>query len=123
MIHDLIISFVLAYVRSSDTPDSTLEDQAGGSGFNDLDLDFDFLHGLPSQDELGGSQLGGAPPTRIQEGARTQPRGSQLPGTSGGTQPGGSQLPGASGGVQPSPGVLPGSSREVAGSAAAMVTP
>jgi hypothetical protein len=53
------------------------------------DIDFDFLHGAQTQDELKGSQLGGVPPTWTQEGA--------------GTQPGGSQLPGASGGMQPSP--------------------
>jgi hypothetical protein len=103
--------------------DSTLEDQAGGSRFDDLDLDFDFLHVLPSPDELRGSQLGGASPTWTQEGAGTQPGGSQLPGARGGTQPGGSQLPGASGGAQPSPGRLPGLSHEVAGSAAVMATP
>jgi hypothetical protein len=55
MILDLIILFVPAYVGSGGTPDSTLEDQAGGSGFDDLDFDFDFLHALPPQDELGGS--------------------------------------------------------------------
>jgi hypothetical protein len=71
MIHDLIILFVPAYVGSGDTPDSTLEDQEGGSGFDDLEFDFDFLHSLPSQDELGGSQLGGSPPTWTQEGAGT----------------------------------------------------
>jgi hypothetical protein len=57
MIRDLIILFAPAYVGNGNTPDSTLEDQAGGSGFgfDDLDFDFDFLHGLPPQDELGGS--------------------------------------------------------------------
>jgi hypothetical protein len=88
MIRDLIILFVSAYVGSSDTLDSTLEDQAGGFGFEDYD--FDFLHGLETQDELGGSQLGGAPPTWTHEGVGTQPRGSQLPCASGGTPPGGS---------------------------------
>jgi hypothetical protein len=117
MILDLIICFVPAYVGSDDTPDSTLEDQVGGSGVDDLD--FDFLHGLLPQVELGGSQLGGAPPTWTQQGEGAQPGGSQLPGASGGTQLGGSQLPGASGGAQPSPGGLPGSSQEVTGSAAA----
>jgi hypothetical protein len=57
MIRDLIILFAPAYVGNGNTPDSTLEDHAGGSGFgfDDLDFDFDFLHGLPPQDELGGS--------------------------------------------------------------------
>jgi hypothetical protein len=83
-----------------------------------LAFDFDFLQVLQSQDELTGSQLGGAPPTCTQEGVGTQPGGSQLLGASGGAQqsPGGSQLLGASGG-------LPGSSHEVAGSAAAMAAP
>jgi hypothetical protein len=62
MILDLIILFVPAYVGSGDTPDSTLEDQTGGSGFDDLVFDFDFLQGLQSQNELGESQLGGTPP-------------------------------------------------------------
>jgi hypothetical protein len=44
------------------------------------------------------SQLGGAPPTWTQEGAGTQPGGSQLPGATDEAQPGVSQLPGASGG-------------------------
>jgi hypothetical protein len=60
MIHDLIILFVLAYVDSGGTPDSTLEDEAGGFGFEDYD--FDFLHSLQTKDELGGLQLGGTPP-------------------------------------------------------------
>jgi hypothetical protein len=62
---DLIILFVPVYSGSGDTPDSGLGDQAGGlgSGFDDLGFDFDFLQSLQSQDELGGSQLGGAPPT------------------------------------------------------------
>jgi hypothetical protein len=81
------------------------------------------LHGMQSQDELKESQLGGVPPVWTQEGAGTQPGGSQLPGASGETQPGGSQLPGADGGAQPSPGGLPGSSHEVAGLAASMTTP
>jgi hypothetical protein len=42
---DLIIPFVPAYVGSSGTPDSTLEDQSGGSGagLDDLAFDFDFF--------------------------------------------------------------------------------
>jgi hypothetical protein len=45
MIRDLIILFVLTYVGSGDTPNSTLEDQVGG--FEDFNLDmFDFLHGV-----------------------------------------------------------------------------
>jgi hypothetical protein len=69
MIRDLIILLVAAYVDSVGTPDSTLEDQTGGF---DLDLSmFDFLHGVQTQDELGGSQLGGAPPTWTQEGVET----------------------------------------------------
>jgi hypothetical protein len=72
MMCDLIILFVPSYVGSGGTPDSTLEDQAGG--FEDVNLDmFDFLHGVPSQDELRGLQLGDAPPTWTQKGARTQP--------------------------------------------------
>jgi hypothetical protein len=92
--------------------------------------------------------LGGAPPTCTQEGAGTQPGGSQLAGATGGAQPGASQLPGSSGGpqsyprcsqlpgasgeAQPSPGGLqlpgasggqPGSSHEVAGSTTAVATP
>jgi hypothetical protein len=86
-------------------------------------LAFDFLHSLQTQDELGWSQLGGAPSTWTQEGVGTQPGGLQLPGASSGMQPGGSQLPGAGGGAQPSLGGLPGSSHDVAGSAAAMGTP
>jgi hypothetical protein len=108
MICDLIILFVLAYVGSGGTRDSTLEDQAGG--FDDYNLDmFDFLHHVQTQDELRGSHLGGAPPTWSQEGA--------------GTQLGGSQLPDASGGAQPSLGGSPGSYHEVPGLSAAMETP
>jgi hypothetical protein len=75
-----------------------------------LALDFDSLQGLQSQDELAGSQLGGAPPTWTQEGAGTQPGGSQLPGATGGAQPRASQLPSASGGAQPRASQLPGAS-------------
>jgi hypothetical protein len=48
MIHYLIVLFVPAYVGTGDTPNSTLEDQAGGSGsgFDDLAFDFDFLQGF-----------------------------------------------------------------------------
>jgi hypothetical protein len=75
-----------------------------------LALDFDWLQGLQPQDELAGSRLGGAPPTWTQEGARTQPGGSQLPGATGEAQPGASQLPGASGGPSPGGSLLPGAS-------------
>jgi hypothetical protein len=75
-----------------------------GSGFDELALDFDWLQDLQSQDELAGSQLGGAPPTWTQEGPGTQPGGSQLPGVIGGAQRGASQLPGASSGPHSSPG-------------------
>jgi hypothetical protein len=58
MTRDLIILFVSSYVGSGVTPNSTLKDQAGGSGskFDDLafDFDFDFLQGLQSQDEFVG---------------------------------------------------------------------
>jgi hypothetical protein len=67
-------------------------------------------------EELGGSQLGGAPPTGTQEGGGMQPGGSQLPGV----PPAETQ---AGGGTQPSPGGLQGSSHQVAGSAAMMATP
>jgi hypothetical protein len=117
-----------------------------GSGFDDVAIDW--LQGLQSPNELAGSQLGGVPPTWTQEGARTQPGGSQLPRATGGAQPeasqlpgvsggpqsslGGSQLPGASSGAQHFPGGSqlpcasggqPGSSHEVAGSTAVVVTP
>jgi hypothetical protein len=70
---DLILLFLPVYDSSVGIPHSTLGDQAraSGSGFDDLALDFDLLQGLQSQDELAGSQLGGAPPTWIQEGAGT----------------------------------------------------
>jgi hypothetical protein len=70
---DLIILFLPVYDCSIDTPDSTLGDQARafGSGFDDLGIDFDWLQGLRSQDELAGSQLRGTPPTCTQEGAGT----------------------------------------------------
>jgi hypothetical protein len=58
MIHGFIILFVPAYVGSGSggTPDSTLEDQMGG--FDDFGLDmFDFLHGVPTQEELRGSHI------------------------------------------------------------------
>jgi hypothetical protein len=118
-IHDLIILFVPTY-SGDETPDSTLEDQIGA--YDDLSLDyFDFLHGVPCngmQEELGGSQLGGALPTGAQEG-----RGTQLPST----PPTGAQ---EGGGTQPSTRGLPkvaaggaGSSHLVVGLAAAMATP
>jgi hypothetical protein len=73
MIHDLIILFIPVYVSSNDTPHSTLEDQT--RVYDDFPLDyFDLLHGLScsgTQAELGGSQLGGAPPTGTQEGGGT----------------------------------------------------
>jgi hypothetical protein len=96
-----------------------------------LALDFDWLQGLQPQDELTGTQLGGAPTPWTQEGAGTQPGGSQLPGATGGPQPGASQLPGVSGGPHQSPGGSqlpgasggqPGSSHEVVGSMAAVET-
>jgi hypothetical protein len=129
MIHDLIILFLLVYDSSVHIPDSTLGDQAG---FDNLGIEFDWLQGLQSLDELAGSQLGGAPPTCTQEGAGTQLGGSQLQGEAGGVQPGGSQLPGTSGGALQSPGGsqlasasrgLPGASHEVAGSTTAVATP
>jgi hypothetical protein len=130
-------------------PASTLpDDQAGASGYDDLALNFDWLQSLQLQDELAGMHLGGAPPPWTQEGAGTQPGGSQLAGVSSGPQPGASQLPGASGaaqqslkgsqlssasgGPQQSPGGSqllgasggqPGSSHYVAGSTAAVETP
>jgi hypothetical protein len=69
---DLIILFVPAY-GDSDTLDSTLQDQMGT--YDDLSLDyFDFLHGVPctgTQEDLGGPQLRGAPPTGTHEGRGT----------------------------------------------------
>jgi hypothetical protein len=109
MIRDIIILFVPAYVGSSDTPDSTIEDQTGGyDNFISLDdIDFDFLHGVLTQDKLRGPQLGGTPPMWTQE---------ELPGA----RPTGTQV---SGGTQLSPGGLPGSSHQVAWLVAAMATP
>jgi hypothetical protein len=54
MIRDLTILFVPTYVSSGDTAESTLEDQAGGLDGFSLDY-FDFLHGVPTPEELGGS--------------------------------------------------------------------
>jgi hypothetical protein len=75
----LFQQFVQPYVGSGITPDSTLKDQT--VGYVDLnldDFDFDLLHDVQTQDEFGGSRLGGAPPTWTQEGVGTQPGGSQL---------------------------------------------
>jgi hypothetical protein len=78
-IRDLIILFFPVYGGSDDTPDSGLGDQAGGSGFNELAFDFDFLQGLQLQDELGGSEIGGAPPRglRREQGCRQEARSYQ----------------------------------------------
>jgi hypothetical protein len=62
-IRDLIILFLPVYDCSIDIPDSTLGDQAGASGSGFDDLGINWLQGLQSQDELIGSQLGGAPST------------------------------------------------------------
>jgi hypothetical protein len=75
IIRDLIILFVLSYAGSGDTPDSILEDQT--RGYDDFSLDyFNFLHDVPTQEELGGSQLPSAQPI----GTQTSPGG--LPGSS-----------------------------------------
>jgi hypothetical protein len=84
---DLILLFLPVYDSSVRTPDLGDQAEALGSGFDDLALDFDWLQGLQPQDELAGSQLGGAPPTWTREGEGTQSGGSQLPGATGEAQP------------------------------------
>jgi hypothetical protein len=88
--------------------------------YDDIGLDyFDFLRDVlcsGTQEELVGSQLGGAPPTGTEEGGGTQLGRSQLPGA----PPIGTQ---SSGGMQPSLGGLPGSYHQVVGAAAVMATP
>lgn len=76
-----VILFVAGGVLSGGTPDSTPDVEAAEPEFDFGDLDFSFLQpATGTQDEIGLSQLPGAPPSGTQEPAATQegPQASQV---------------------------------------------